>query len=148
MANQSEANLPPLLECFWMHCTTHTHVFLIKSIHRKPSVIFPAIPHTKFHLQWKIWDKFFVRYSYPLEKLWNTLEINWEHQALWTTWMTDRAQNPRQYRGQCCQLGVKKVFDNLFERTFWMIIPGTFLTECMKLLKRLSLESCFHFERK
>ena len=71
------------LDPFWMHCTTHLHVFLIKSIHRKPSVTFSAIPHMKFHLQCKIWDKFFVRYSYPLEKPRNTLEINWQHRALW-----------------------------------------------------------------
>ena len=50
-------------------------VFLINSIHRKPSVTFSAIPHTKFHLQCKIWDKFFVRYSYTVEKSRNTLEI-------------------------------------------------------------------------
>ena len=82
--DQSEANLPPHLDRFWMHCITHMHVFLIKLIHRKPSVTFPAIPHTKFHLQCKIWDKFFVRYSYLLGKSRNTLEINWQHRALWT----------------------------------------------------------------
>ena len=79
------------------------HVFLIKSIHRKPSITFLAIPHTKFHLQCKIWDKFFFWCSYPLEKSWNTLEINWQHGALW------------------CQLSVKKICDNLFKRDFWMM---------------------------
>ena len=80
----SEANLPLHLDRFWMHCTTHMHVFLIKSIHSKLSVKFSAIPHTKFHLQCKIWNKFFVRHSYQLEKSRNTLEINWQHRALWT----------------------------------------------------------------
>ena len=84
MADQSEANLQPLLDRFWMHCTTHMHAFLIKSIHHKPSVTFSAIPHTKFYLQCKIWDKFFVRYSYSLEKSRSTLEINWQYRALWT----------------------------------------------------------------
>ena len=77
MPDQSEANLPPHLDHFWMDCTTHMHVFLIKTIHRKPSVTFSAIPHTKFHLQCKIWDKFFVRCYYPLEKWRNILKINW-----------------------------------------------------------------------
>ena len=75
---------------------------LIKSIHRKPSVTFSAMPHTKFHLQCKIKDKFFLRYSYPLEKTRKTLEINWQHRALWTNKMTDRARTPRQYKGQWC----------------------------------------------
>ena len=35
--------------------------------------------------------------------------------------MTDRARILRQYSEQWCQLNVKKVFDNLFKRAFWMI---------------------------
>ena len=100
--------------------TTYMYVLLVRSIHRKPSVTFLAIPRTKFHLQCKIWDKFFVRY-YPLEKSRNALEINWQHRALRKNWMTDRAGTQRHYRGQWCQLSVKKVFDNLFKRGFWMI---------------------------
>ena len=69
MADQSEANLPPHLDRFWMHCTTHMYVFLMKTIHRKPSVTFSAIPHTEFHSQCKIGAKFFDRYSYQLEKI-------------------------------------------------------------------------------
>ena len=121
MADKSQANLPLHLDRSGMHCTTHMHMFLIKSIHLKPSVTFSAIPHTKFHLQCKIWDKFFVRYSYPLEKSRNALEINWQYRAMWTNWMTNRARTLRQYTGQWCQLSVKKDFDNLFKRAFWMI---------------------------
>ena len=79
-SGKSSTTSRPLLNALY----THMHVFMIKSIHRKPSVTFSAIPHTKFHLQCKIWDKFFVRYSYPLEKSRNTLDINWQHRALWT----------------------------------------------------------------
>ena len=76
---KSSTTSRPLLNALY-----HMHMFLIKLIHRKPFVQFSAIPHTKFDLQRNIWDIFFVRYFYQLETSRNTLDINWQHPALWT----------------------------------------------------------------
>ena len=127
MADEGEVNYPPHLDRFWMHCTTHMHGFLIKSIHRKPSITFSAIPHTKFYLQCKIWDK-----------LWHT----WDKLTTSSTVdkLNDRSRStPRQYRGQWCQLSVKKVFDNLFKRAFWVIDSRYFFDRIY--IWRLSVET-------
>ena len=136
MANQSEANLPPHLDRFWMYCTTHMHFFFIKSIHRKPSVTCSAIPHTEFHLQCKIWDKFFVRYSYPLEKLRNTLEINWQHRALeHTKWQITLELNVS-IEDSGANLASKRFLPISLSGLFEWLILCTFLTECRRKSSR------------
>ena len=121
MADQSEANLLPHLERFWMHSTTDIHVFFINSIHRKPFVTFPAIPHTKFHLLCKILDKFFVRYKLTTSSTVNNSEqTKWQIALKLHVSIEDSGANLASNRFLTISLS------GLFE---WSILV-TYLTEC------------------
>ena len=89
------------------------HVFSVNLIDRKPSVTFLSIPHTKFHLQCKLWDKFCVWYSYPLEKSWNTDRIDIEDSG--------------------AKLALKRFLTITLSERFEWSFPGTFLTKCIWL---------------
>ena len=134
MSDQSEANLPPHLNLFWTHCTTHMHVFLKKSIHRESSVTFSTIPHTKFHSQSKIWDKCFVRYSYPMKKSRNTLEINWQHEHCEQTKWQIALEIHVSIEDSGANLASKTFLTISLNRIFEWSIPATFSTKCINAI--------------
>ena len=109
---QSSTTSRPLLNALY-----HSYACVFDKVD-KPSVTFSAITHTKFHLQCKIWDKFFVRYSYPLKKSRNTLD-NIEHYEQ-TKWQIALELHVS-IEDSGPTLASKRFLDNLFKRDFWMI---------------------------